>query len=59
MYIFVKRNLRYPMFEAFDFPNTARKLRAPLRHGDPIATAGADERRAGAGVVAGARRPRA
>ena len=22
MYIFVKRNLRYPMFETFDFPDT-------------------------------------
>ena len=36
VYVFVRRNLRYPLFEAFDFPDTH----------EPCAAADRDEHRA-------------
>ena len=55
IYVFVKRNLRYPLFAAFDMPDTHGVLRTPPRDNDGAAGAVSPQRRLRASERAGIR----
>ena len=50
LYVFSKRSIRYPMFEAFDQPNLVNSMRSPQPLDRRAAGAAADEQRLRAGA---------